>query len=254
MDGNDLVAQLRAVSAAVGLAGAGLVAAFVVTLAVALVVGALGIQLGLVGSVVLTLALTAGVAFGGVSAIYLAYRGRGPSAVGIRWLSVRDLAWIGGGYLLALGSALVISLVVGAAGGEPAPNQLSELGFEAPALLLLLVPVSLLLIGPGEELLFRGVVQGRLREAFGPVAAVLLSSAIFAGSHFLALVGSASARLTTIAVLFFPALVLGAAYERTGNLVVPALIHGLYNATLAVLLFVALQYSGMGATAAVAPW
>ncbi|MFB6353444.1 MAG: lysostaphin resistance A-like protein [Halobacteriales archaeon] len=254
MDGDDQVAQLRAVAAAVGLAGAGLGAAFVVTLAAALVVGALGVQLGVVVSVVLTLALTAGVAFGGVSVAYLAYRGRGPSTVGLRWLSVPDLAWTGGGYLLALGAALVVSLAVVAAGGEPAPNQLSQLGVEAPALLLLLVPVSLLFIGPGEELLFRGVVQGRLREAFGPAAAVLLSSAIFAGSHFLALVGSAGARLTTIAVLFFPALVLGAAYERTGNLVVPALIHGLYNATLAVLLYVALQFSGMGATAALTPW
>ncbi len=34
----------------------------------------------------------------------------------------------------------------------------------------------------------------------------------------------------------------GAAYERTGNLAVPALIHGLYNSTLAVLLYVGLAY------------
>jgi membrane protease YdiL (CAAX protease family) len=34
-------------------------------------------------------------------------------------------------------------------------------------------------------------------------------------------------------------LVLGAAYERTRNVVVPALLHGLYNATLLTLSYVA---------------
>lgn len=243
MDRDDLVDRARTVLVALAAALAGIVTALAVTLLAALVVGALGLQLGVILSVLLTLAMTAGVAFGGVSLAYLRLRGLDRSFIGLRVPTVRDLAWIGGGYLLAFVAVFVASLVVGLTGTEAAPNQLSELGFEEPAVLLLLVPISLFLVGPGEELLFRGVVQGTLRRSFGPVGAVVLAAAIFASVHYLALTGGAGARLTTIAILFLPSLVFGAAYERTNNLLVPILIHGLYNSTLAVLLYVAIRFA-----------
>lgn len=244
MDGVAAWARLRTLLVALSAALAGIVTAVGLTLAAALVVSGLGFDLGFVPAVVLTLALTAGVAFGGVSVAYVRVRGLDWSFVGTRLPTARDLAWVGGGYLLAFASVFIASVIVSIAGTQPASNQLSELGLEAPVLLLLLVPVSLLLIGPGEELLFRGIVQGTLREAFGPVSAIVLASAIFAGVHYVALTGGVGARLTTIAILFLPSLVFGAAYERTGNLVVPALIHGLYNSTLAVLLLVGLRFMG----------
>lgn len=236
----------RGHSLGVGLAAAlaGILVAAAVTLVAASVVGALGIELGVLVSVVLTLALTAGVAFGGVSLAYLRLRGLDPSFIGTRVPTARDLAWVGGGYLLAFLSVVVAAVTVSSVGATPAPNQLGELGLEEPAVLLLLVPVSLFLVAPGEELLFRGIVQGTIRQSFGPVGAVGLAAAIFAGVHYLALTGGAGARLTTIAILFLPSLVFGAAYERTGNLVVPVLIHGLYNSTLAVLLYVAIRFAG----------
>nr|WP_233265024.1 CPBP family intramembrane glutamic endopeptidase [Halomarina oriensis] len=99
-------------------------------------------------------------------------------------------------------------------------------------LLLLLVPLSLVLVGPGEELFYRGVVQGWLRESFGPVGAVLTASVLFASIHVPGLVGaSATSVVATLAIITFLAVYLGALYEYTGNLVVPALVHGLYNAT-----------------------
>lgn len=236
--------QLRTLLGALSAAAGGILAAGVLTFAAGVTTSLLDVDLGLVPAVVLTLVLTAGVAFGGVSAVYLSIRGLDWSFIGLRVPSPADLAWVGGGYLLALLSVVVATAVVGAAGGQPASNQLAELGIEAPALLLLLIPVSLFIVGPGEELLFRGIVQGTLREAFGPAVAVVLASAIFAGVHYLALTGGASARLTTIAILFLPSLVFGAAYERTGNLAVPVLIHGLYNSTLVGLLYIALRFVG----------
>lgn len=237
-------AQLRTLLVALSVAAVGIVTAAALTLAAGLVVTALGFQLGVIPAVVLTLVLTAGVAFVGVSIAYLSLRGLDWSFVAVRVPTPGDLAWVGGGYLLALLSVIVASTAVGVLGGSPASNQLAELGLEAPRLLLLLIPVSLLLVGPGEELLFRGIVQGTLREAFGPAVAVVLASAIFAGVHYVALTGGAGARLVTIAILFLPSLVFGAAYERTGNLAVPALIHGLYNSTLVGLLYLALRLIG----------
>lgn len=234
----------RALVVAVGLAATGILTAVVLTLVFAAILAVASIDVGVVTSVVLTLALTAGVAFGGTSLVYVRLRGLGPSFIPVQVPSIPDLAWIGGGYLLALLSVVTASAAVAAGGGRAAPNQLSQVGIEHPEVLLLIVPASLLLIGPGEELLFRGLVQGTLREAFGPAGAILLAAAIFASVHFLAVSGGLGARLTTIAILFFPSLVFGTAYERTENLVVPALIHGLYNSTLAVLLYIVVRFGG----------
>jgi len=43
-------------------------------------------------------------------------------------------------------------------------------------------------------------------------------------------------------LLFFPALVFGISYEYTDNIVVPSLIHGLYNATLFTGLYVVIRF------------
>lgn len=164
--------------------------------------------------------------------------------------SIVDLAVVVGGYVVALGGALTAAAVVQAVlqrlldEEEPATNAAAEIGLEQPELLLLLVPASILLIGPAEELLFRGVVQGRLREAFGPVAAIVGAAVVFAGLHFFALVGGSPAgNVARLTILLVPAVVMGAAYEYTDNIAVPALIHGLYNATLFGLLYVAITYA-----------
>jgi membrane protease YdiL (CAAX protease family) len=244
MDRDDAVARGQSFGVALAVAFAGILTAIVLTLAAGVLIRGLGLNLGVIGSVLLTLALTAGVAFGGVSLAYVRFRGLGRSFIGIRRPTPRDLAWVGAAYLLAITSVFGASIVVGLTGARPAPNQLSELGIAEPALLLLLVPISLFLVGPGEELLFRGAVQGTLRRSFGPVGAVVIAAAVFAGVHFMALTGGVGPRLTTIAILFLPSLVFGAAYERTGNILVPALVHGLYNSTLAILLFVSLRFAG----------
>jgi membrane protease YdiL (CAAX protease family) len=123
----------------------------------------------------------------------------------------------------------------------------AEFASADPTVLLWLIPGSFLLIGPGEELLFRGIVQGRLRETFDRVSGVVLASALFAAVHFAALTGGTGGRLVTITVLFFPALVFGSVYELTDNLVVPALVHGAYNATLFALAYLAIRLSESGA-------
>ncbi|QHI68652.1 CPBP family intramembrane glutamic endopeptidase [Tichowtungia aerotolerans] len=50
---------------------------------------------------------------------------------------------------------------------------------------LLKIIIGMLLIGVIEEILFRGFILTAFRKSFGPVAAVLLSSALFAAVHFI---------------------------------------------------------------------
>lgn len=182
--------------------------------------------------VLVIILLTQGLAFMGVAIAYARMRRWSPRKLGLRWPRPQHLGWIAGGYVLALASAAVGGIVALALGLEPAANELGVLAADRPELIGLLIALSILVVGPGEELLFRGAIQGRLREAFGPAWAIVLASAIFALAHVLALSGTLSGRVTTIAVLLLPSLVFGFLYERTRSLVIPALVHGLYNATL----------------------
>jgi len=169
-----------------------------------------------------------GVGFGGAALLYLRYRGRGLSFLRVRVPTLRDWGWIVGGFALLLGLLVVVSRLFAAFGIQSAQNQVVELGNANPTVFLLMIPLSFLLVGPGEELLFRGLVQGTLAEAFHPARAVVLASAIFAVVHYTSLAGSG--KFAYLGVVFALALVLGASYELTDNLVVPALIHGAYNA------------------------
>lgn len=234
---------VRAVLLAIAVAIAGLVAGGGLSLAAAAALRFLGVALPLTALIVVALLLTQGIGFGGVALGYLAATGKGLGFVPVRRPTARELAWVGVGYVLALAGAILGGVIVFLTGTPAASNQIGEVAMANPEILLVLIPFSFLLIGPGEELLFRGIVQGTLRQTFGPVGAIGLASAIFAAVHFVALTGGTGERLVTIGVLFLPSLVFGTAYERTHNLVVPALIHGAYNATLFSLVYLSLRFA-----------
>jgi hypothetical protein len=235
-----------AVFVATALGGLGLVVGTALVLAAVLVTSVLGVELDPVLFIVVSLILVQGVGFGSVALGYLGYRGLGLEFVGVRVPSARDVVAVVLGYVTAFGAAIGGALVVAATGVQAGTNQAAEFGFEHPETLLVLIPASFLLIGPGEELLFRGIVQRRIRERLDPVPGVVVASALFAAVHFVALSGGTGARLVSITLLFFPSLVFGTVYELTDNIVVPAVVHGAYNATLFGLLYAAIQF---GATA-----
>lgn len=144
--------------------------------------------------------------------------------------SVRDLGWTVLGIIGLFVSVALLSVVITALGVEQAQNTIVTQGREDPTLFLVMVPVALLFIGPGEELVFRGVVQGLLRRAYGTAPAILLASVLFGIAHYAALAGSG--KLTYIVVTILLGLILGVVYERTENILVPSVVHGVYNAIL----------------------
>jgi len=75
--------------------------------------------------------------------------------------------------------------------------------------------------GIGEELLFRGVIQAGLEGLIGPMAALAVASLLF---------GLAHALTTAYFVLtFLMGLYLGWLYQATGNLLLPIMVHFLYD-------------------------
>jgi uncharacterized protein len=81
--------------------------------------------------------------------------------------------------------------------------------------------------GIGEELLFRGVVQAGLEKLLGPLAGLLLASLLFGLAHAMT---RAYFIVTAIVGIY-----LGLLYQWTGNLLVPVIVHFLYD-------WVALQF------------
>jgi membrane protease YdiL (CAAX protease family) len=112
-----------------------------------------------------------------------------------------------------VGVALYAQLVV-----EPHQEDIAE-GFGAiPVQILLIVvaaPVS-------EELCFRGMLYGGLREKMPRLGAALLAGVIFGGLH--ALVG-----VTAVPPLMLFGVLLSLLYEKTGSVVPGILLHMLNN-------------------------
>ena len=147
--------------------------------------------------------------------------------VPVRWPTRPDLKWLAGGFVGLLGLYVVATAVFGALGVSGADSAIVEQGADQPVYFLYLVPVTILLVGPTEELIFRGIVQGLFREAYGASVAVAAASAVFAAVHVSSYSGEGL--LATLVVVLLLGGVLGMVYERCGNLVVPAAIHGLFN-------------------------
>lgn len=71
-----------------------------------------------------------------------------------------------------------------------------------------------------EELLFRGIIQGELRQAMPEWAAVVVQAALFAAFHMQPIQSS---------YVLLPGLMLGAAYAWTKSLWVPIIMHIFFN-------------------------
>lgn len=204
----------------------------VVVLVAALALVAIGLpvfestalQIGL-GTVMLQ-----GVTFGGVALGYLYLSDRPLSFLEIRRPTLRDGLLAIAGVFLLFATLAAVTWVFATFGIEAAQNQIVEMGASNPIVFLWLVPLSYLLIGPGEELLYRGLIQGLFEEYFSGPRAIVLASALFAVVHVFSLAGTG--KLAYVGIVFALAIILGVLYEYTENLLVPAFVHGTYNAVL----------------------
>jgi len=179
-------------------------------------------------------AVAFGLNFVGFMLVGLAYlRWRGESVLDtplyrLRVPTMRDLGWTLGGFVLLVTLLGVVSAVVARFGVQPSENVTETIGRNDPQFLLYMIPVALLLNGPAEEFLFRGIVQGLFRDAYGVVPGIVFAAGAFGVVHFLAVSGGNLA--VTLLVITVLGVSLGVIYEYSGNLVVPSIIHGLFNA------------------------
>ncbi|PSP80472.1 CPBP family intramembrane metalloprotease [Halobacteriales archaeon QS_1_68_20] len=231
--------KLRAAAVALGVAVAAMVMQVVAAVPAVL---AFGIEPGETAApenvVVLFVASYAGM----VLAVwgYLRWSGRGWSYLDVRTPTRRDLLYVVGGTVGGFAALTGLGAVVELLGLPTTPNAALEPAFSGgPSFLLVLVPLVLFVNAPVEELVFRNVVQKRLYGAYGKGAAVVLASLVFAVVH-LPVYYNPDLRATgvMVALIFAGSLVFGWVYARTENLVVPTVVHGLFNAIQILLLYV----------------
>ncbi|MFB6114368.1 MAG: lysostaphin resistance A-like protein [Halodesulfurarchaeum sp.] len=176
-----------------------------------------------------TIAFSAGL---GVVAIgYLSLTDRDYSYIDVASLSRRDLMFGIVGVLAMFALLLGIGALTSILDIPSTQHGLIEEARDRPIVLLYFVPLSWLVIGPGEELLARNIIQKHLYDGYSRGSAVLVATTVFTVIHVPAYASTnAVAVFATLLRLFFVSLVLGIVYERTENLVVAALVHGTFNA------------------------
>lgn len=98
--------------------------------------------------------------------------------------------------------------------------NLTEMIVSEEGNLLLQIIATVILVPIAEELLFRGIIQGELNLRFTPRVAVLIQALLFGIFHM-----NPIQSLYT----FIPGLLLGIAYYYTGNLIIPIVMHMIFN-------------------------
>jgi len=135
-----------------------------------------------------------------------------------------DIGFIIAGAVVLIGASYGLDTVFSIFDISRATNPAVEVGDGNPGYLLTMVIVSILVVAPAEELLFRGVVQSRLRESWGAWPAIILATTLFGLLHLFGIRYIVSAAILGV--------LLGYLYERTDNIVVPIIVHGVNNAVI----------------------
>lgn len=155
------------------------------------------------------------------------------------WPSRTEWLFIVGGMVALLAMQYSLGALLAQFGLEAGENQVVLLGRANPRFFLYMIVVSVFVVGPMEEILFRGMVQGLLRRAVSDWPAIIFTAVLFGFVHVWAVLGTPDQQFVYAIIATVLGVILGYLYERTDNIVVPALAHGTYNAAL-----FAIQYIG----------
>lgn len=147
--------------------------------------------------------------------------------------AISDLKYVGIGTVVTLVTAIATSQILLYFDFMP-ESVIDEIAETSPIFLLVLAILSVVLIAPAEELLFRGAIQGRLRERLGAFPAIALASILFGSLHLFNYSGDILPIIMTTGLIVVIGGILGYLYERTQNLAVPILIHAIYNFVLLI--------------------
>ena len=190
-----------------------------------------------VGSTLVLVGATGAGQLGMLALGYAYYRYR-DLTVPIRAPSTSALGYAAVGVVVAIVVAVGVSLALAALNLLPG-SVIGEVAATDPTFLLGLAALSVVVVAPVEEFVFRGVIQRRLRDRFGPAPAIVGASLLFGSMHLANYTGRLVPVVAGAFLIAAVGAVFGTVYERTDNLVVPILAHAAYNVTLLLISYVA---------------
>ena len=161
----------------------------------------------------------------GVTLMFAKYKGASLKNLGLKKASFKILTIVSVAtvllYLLAVGISISEEILFGPdPTAEVSANLLMPQDFFQ---LVTMIALSLVLVGPCEELAFRGFVQKGFENSFGKMNGLLMASVLFGLIHGLN-------TLYAIIPTFAGGLVFGYMWQKTdGNTTASALMHGVYN-------------------------
>lgn len=164
-----------------------------------------------------------------VALVYLAIREFPLNLISFRVPSLRGVAWIVTIPVLTVGAGFVFEPLLASIGiVQPSVSTGMAIDdFGTRPLLWAVVFVGwFVFAAPAEELLFRGIIQGRLRQTFDAVPGILLAAVCFGLMHVpVAALSTGMEPASTFVETFVSGTIFGVAYERTDNLLVPSVAH-----------------------------
>jgi len=182
----------------------------------------------------LSLPITEGIILG-ITLLFAKHKGATLRKLGLKKPSLRIIVIVSFAAVLLLFLAGTISgFQEFVLGPDPDAELLVDVIMPRDAFqLIALIGISLALVGPAEELAFRGFVQRGFESSFGKTTGLLIASILFGLLHGLN-------SLRSILPVTVVSLFLGYVWQKTdGNTTVSAWMHGVYNAiTIALAFFV----------------
>jgi len=163
--------------------------------------------------------------FLGVTLLFARYKGAGLKELGLKKASLKVLMIVSVVamplFLLGVGISMSEEMVLGP---DPSGEFVERLVMPRDSFqLVAMIVLSLVLVGPCEELAMRGFVQKGFENSFGKTRGLLIASVLFGLMHGLN-------TLYAIVPVFVVGLVFGYVWQRTGgNTTISALMHGVYD-------------------------
>jgi len=176
--------------------------------------------------------------FLGVTLLFARYKHAGLKNLGLKKVNLKILTIVSVSAVLLFFLATIVSaLQETILGPDPTSELLAKsIAPRNPLQLVALIALSLGMVGPCEELAFRGFVQKGFENSFGKMKSLLIASLLFGLLHGL---NSPYA----IVPIFAISLILGYVWQQTGgNTTASALVHGIYDSIgIAIVYFATLE-------------
>jgi hypothetical protein len=152
--------------------------------------------------------------------------------------SVSTLSFAIGGLAILLLSNAILSQLFSILGISIGTNTAVDSAVENSAYYLYMITVMIFFVGPVEELIFRGISQGSFREYFSVHTSVIVTSVLFGLIHFPSIESQSPVEIGSyVLITVVLGIVLGYVYEKTEDILVPILMHGIYNSVLLLFLY-----------------